>query len=75
MNCNFHASIHITVYINMNIAITLNANGILAQLLTLMFISKLIQPSPWSVGELESELHQITKLQKTIVFAVFLAPT
>ena len=39
MNCNFHANIHITVNINMNIVITLNANGILPQLLTLMFIS------------------------------------
>ena len=27
-----------------------------------------ISPVPWSLGELESELHQITKLQKTIVF-------
>ena len=42
MYSNFHANIHITVNVNMNIVITLNANGILAQLLTLMFMSLLI---------------------------------
>ena len=42
MNCNFHANIHITVNINMSIVITLNADGIVARLLTLMFISKLV---------------------------------
>ena len=42
MNCNFHANIHIAVNINMTIVITTNANGILAQLLALMFMSKLI---------------------------------
>ena len=42
MNCTFHANIHTTVNIKMNIVITLNANGLLAQLLTLMFISKLV---------------------------------
>ena len=42
MNFNFYANIHSTVDINMNIVVTTSANGILAQLLTLMFISKLI---------------------------------
>ena len=42
MNFNFYANIHSTVDINMNIVITTSANGILSQLLTLMFISKLI---------------------------------
>ena len=42
MSFNFYANIHSTVDINMNIVVTTSANGILAQLLTLMFISKLI---------------------------------